>query len=112
MKMTYSELNQFGRLRKTQKCGPVTMFIKLCGEWKHLEPKDVAEKVKTFFRYYSINRHKMTVLTPSYHAENYGIDDNRFDHRQFLYDPKWEIQFEEIDKLVQMFEKEKAAARL
>jgi NAD+ synthase (glutamine-hydrolysing) len=29
------------------------------------------------------------VLTPSYHAEAYGIDDNRFDHRQFLYDVSW-----------------------
>jgi hypothetical protein len=29
----------------------------------------VAEKVKHFFKYYAINRHKMTVLTPSYHAE-------------------------------------------
>ena len=26
-------------------------------------------KVKRFFFYYSINRHKMTTLTPSYHAE-------------------------------------------
>lgn len=48
---------------------------------KALTPKDIAEKVKKFFRYYSINRHKMTVLTPSYHAESYGNDDNRFDHR-------------------------------
>jgi NAD+ synthase (glutamine-hydrolysing) len=48
---------------------------------KPLTPKDIAEKVKKFFRYYSINRHKMTVLTPSYHAEGYGNDDNRFDHR-------------------------------
>jgi hypothetical protein len=36
-------------------------------------------------RYYAINRHKATVLTPSYHAENYSPDDNRYDHRQFLY---------------------------
>ena len=32
-----------------------------------------------------MNRHKATVLTPSYHAESYSPDDNRFDHRQFLY---------------------------
>lgn len=36
-------------------------------------------------RFYAINRHKATVLTPSYHAESYSPDDNRFDHRQFLY---------------------------
>lgn len=28
----------------------------------------VAEKVKKFFMFYAINRHKTTVLTPSYHA--------------------------------------------
>ena len=30
-----------------------------------------------FFRYYAINRHKATVITPSYHAESYSPDDNR-----------------------------------
>jgi len=30
------------------------------------------------------------VLTPSYHAENYSPDDNRFDHRQFLYNFRYE----------------------
>lgn len=38
-------------------------------------------QVKHFFRFYSINRHKATVLTPSYHAESYSPDDNRYDHR-------------------------------
>jgi hypothetical protein len=42
----------------------------------------VAEKVKKFFFYYSINRHKMTTLTPSYHAEDYSPEDNRHDLRQ------------------------------
>ncbi len=49
---------------------------------------------------YSINRHKMTVLTPSCHAENYSPDDNRHDLRQFLYNVKWEWQFEAIDNEV------------
>jgi NAD+ synthase (glutamine-hydrolysing) len=35
-------------------------------------------QVKHFFKYYAINRHKATVLTPSYHAENYSPDDNRW----------------------------------
>ena len=30
---------------------------------------------------------KMTTLTPSYHAEQYSPDDNRFDLRPFLYPP-------------------------
>ena len=60
----------------------------------------VAEKVKFFFRYYSVNRHKMTVLTPSYHAETYSPDDNRFDHRPFLYNYRWTWQFISIDSAV------------
>ena len=62
--------------------------------------EDVADKVKLFFRYYSINRHKMTVLTPSYHAETYSPDDNRFDHRPFLYNAAWAWQFRAIDEEV------------
>lgn len=56
-------------------------------------------QVKAFFRFYAINRHKATVLTPSYHAESYSPDDNRFDHRQFLYNVSWPWQFSRIDAL-------------
>merc|ERR1712029_251061 len=78
------------------------MFCKLLHEWcgngnNNMTPENVAEKVKLFFRFYSINRHKMTVLTPSYHAESYSPDDNRFDHRPFLYNATWTWQFRAID---------------
>jgi len=46
----------------------------------------------------------MTVMTPSYHAENYAPDDNRFDHRPFLY-PNWQRQFDTIDEMVKKDEK-------
>ncbi|KAK9448379.1 uncharacterized protein V1518DRAFT_375002 [Limtongia smithiae] len=85
MGMTYEELSIFGRLRKIDKCGPYSMFIKLYHEWTpRLSAEQIAMKVKTFFFYYAINRHKMTVITPSYHAESYSPDDNRFDLRPFL----------------------------
>lgn len=100
MGMTYAELSRFGRLRKVERCGPLSMFETLRFEWDHLPPAEVAEKVKHFFKYYAINRHKMTVLTPSYHAESYSPDDNRFDLRQFLYNVRWTWQFRQIDALV------------
>ncbi|EGC33152.1 glutamine-dependent NAD(+) synthetase [Dictyostelium purpureum] len=100
MGMTYEELSIFGKLRKVNRCGPVSMFERLVAEWTHLEPVQVAEKVKRFFYYYAINRHKLTTLTPSYHAEGYSPDDNRYDHRQFLYNSKWDVQFETIDNIV------------
>ena len=68
-----------------------------------LRPLDllqVAEKVKFFFQKYSQNRHKSTVLTPSYHAENYSPEDNRFDLRPFLYNTQWDRQFKSIDEEV------------
>ena len=101
MGMTYDELSRFGRLRKIDRCGPVSMFEKLVHEWNHLPPQEVAEKVKRFFYYYSVNRHKMTTLTPSYHAESYSPDDNRFDLRQFLYNVRWGWQFRRIDRCVE-----------
>ena len=80
------------------------MFDHLLVHWsekRNLTPRQIAKKVKKFFKYYAINRHKSTVLTPSYHCENYGTDDNRFDLRQFLYDPSWEHQFKQIDQIVE-----------
>ena len=99
MGMTYEELSRFGRLRKIDHCGPVSMFEKLAVEWSHLPPREVAEKVKRFFHFYAVNRHKATVLTPAYHAESYSPDDNRFDLRQFLYNVRWSWQFRRIDQL-------------
>jgi len=107
MGMTYEELSHFGRLRKIARCGPVSMFEKLVYEWDHLTPQEVAEKVKRFFYYYAVNRHKMTVMTPAYHAESYSPDDNRFDLRQFLYNVRWTWQFRKIDQLVQKIEQER-----
>jgi NAD+ synthase (glutamine-hydrolysing) len=100
MGMTYDELSTFGRLRKVARCGPVSAFRALLGQWRGLHPPAViADKVKHFFRYYAINRHKATVLPPAYHAEAYSPDDNRFDHRQFLYNAAWPWQFRAIDAL-------------
>ncbi|KAH9893292.1 glutamine-dependent NAD(+) synthetase with GAT domain-containing protein [Cubamyces lactineus] len=98
MGMTYDELSVFGRLRKVEKCGPWSMFTKLCHEWgSFLSPQQIAEKVKHFFFEYARNRHKMTTLTPSYHAEQYSPDDNRFDLRPFLYPSRFPWQFKKID---------------
>lgn len=99
MGMTYAELSQFGRLRKQAYCGPYSMFCKLVSTWRDCcTPREIADKVKHFFRCYAINRHKMTVLTPAYHAESYSPDDNRFDHRPFLYRANWSWQFKCIDE--------------
>ncbi|CAG8544998.1 15877_t:CDS:2 [Acaulospora colombiana] len=107
MGMTYDELSVFGRLRKNERCGPFSMFSKLVHEWGSvLQPSEIASKVKRFFFYYSVNRHKMTTLTPSYHAETYSPDDNRFDLRPFLYNTAWSWQFKKVDSLADELEKE------
>lgn len=110
MGMTYEELSVYGRLRKIFRCGPLSMFKNLCYKWgTKLTPAEVADKVKYFFKYYSINRHKMTVMTPSYHAESYSPEDNRFDLRQFLYNVRWPYQFRKIDELVNELDGDKIA---
>lgn len=60
----------------------------------------VADRVRHFFSKYSMNRHKMTTLTPAYHAESYSPDDNRFDLRPFLYHTGWPWQFRCIEDAV------------
>lgn len=113
--LTYEELSWLGSLRKGDiGCyGPYGMFCKLWSERSNPnfkvndkpvnlrnceQPDQLAAKVKRFFILYARNRHKLTVLTPSLHAVTYSPDDNRFDHRQFLYDTNWKWQFGEIDK--------------
>ena len=111
---------------QVEHCGPLSTFIKLRARWAHRQgdwksPDDngtavtpsirskvqpvtldekVAQKVKDFYFYHVISRHKMTTLTPSYHAENYSPDDNRFDMRPFLWNPAFDVQFAAIDELV------------
>ena len=91
MGMSYNELSVYGRLRKVEKCGPYSMFGKLLIEWgtlfspaevsqashQHFREayclevgliKQIAKKVKHFWFYYAVNRHKMTTLTPSVHS--------------------------------------------
>jgi len=99
MGMTYEELSWFGTLRKVYRCGPVSMFQRLLHIWSYYNPTTVADKVKHFFRCYATNRHKMTTLTPAYHAESYSPDDNRFDLRPFLYPAQWSRQFAMIDNI-------------
>ena len=74
MGMTYDELSVLGRLRKVEKCGPYSTFTKMVHEWgARLSPWQIAEKVKLFYFEYARNRHKMTTLTPSYHAVRSAI---------------------------------------
>lgn len=117
MGMSYAELRDLGHCRKVEHCGPLSTFLKLRVQWndgRRITPskratgdkapvtvdEQVAQKVKDFFFFHSINRHKMTTLTPAYHAENYSPDDNRFDLRPFLQPSAWEHQFAAIDAKV------------
>ncbi|XP_074604982.1 NAD synthetase [Brevipalpus obovatus] len=99
--LTYEELSLFGQYRRGKYgcCGPFSMFKKIMND-KEYDPAVLAQKVKRFFTLHARNRHKQTVLTPSLHAETYSPDDNRFDHRQFLFDTEFKRQFESIDQYV------------
>lgn len=111
--LTYDEIAAMGRLRRGQYacCGPYMMFkvlwqrrndddlkSRIRGLGMDANPEDIGEKVKRFFKRYARNRHKQTVLTPALHAETYSPDDNRFDHRQFLFNSDWTLQFSCIDE--------------
>ncbi|KAH9844511.1 Glutamine-dependent NAD(+) synthetase [Teratosphaeria destructans] len=90
MGFTYDELSIFGRLRKQFKLGPVGAFERLVVDWSdHMDPRAVMKKVLNFYRFYRINRHKMTTMTPGLYLESYTPDDNRFDLRPFLYPSVW-----------------------
>ncbi|KAM3070610.1 glutamine-dependent NAD(+) synthetase, variant 2 [Clarireedia jacksonii] len=101
MGMTYDELSVYGRLRKINKLGVYSMWEKLCYLWgDRLSPQQIYEKTRFFHWNYAINRHKMTTITPAYHMEAYGVDDNRFDQRPFLY-PSFEWGYRKITRAIE-----------
>ena len=97
MGLTAEEIRTMTKFRKIEKYGPLTMFFRCCEVWGG-DNKITADKVKRFFVKYANNRHKMTVLTPMMHMDSSGIDDNRYDLRQFLYNVNWTAQFDSIDQ--------------
>jgi NAD+ synthase (glutamine-hydrolysing) len=108
MGFTYDELSVFGVLRKVDRLGPWSAYLRLLGQWKNRPgygPREIAEKVMRFFRFYAINRHKATIITPSIHLSAYNPDDNRHDLRPFLYVVNWPWQFGKIMAHVEELEK-------
>jgi NAD+ synthase (glutamine-hydrolysing) len=107
MGLSYKELSDFGILRKVHKLGPWSCYLRLLSEWKErpgFGPREIADKVYKFFRFYAISRHKTTTLTPSVHLESYNPDDNRHDLRPFLYVVNWPWQFNKIKNHVEEME--------
>ncbi|OMH86191.1 Glutamine-dependent NAD(+) synthetase [Zancudomyces culisetae] len=99
MGMSYDDLFMYTRLRTLFRLGPYFLFKKLCNLWSHdYSPYDIAVKVKTFFHYYSINRHKSAVSTPIFHSGLNSSGDNCSDLRPILYNSDWTWQFLQIDK--------------
>lgn len=99
MGFTYAELGELGMRFKVDKLGPWSMYLRLLGDWKErpgFGPAKIADKVMRFFRFYSLNRHKAVILTPSPHMSAYNPDDNRRDLRPFLYVVNWPFQFGKI----------------
>jgi NAD+ synthase (glutamine-hydrolysing) len=107
MGLTYEELSVFGILRKVEKLGPWSCYLRLLGQWKvrpGFGPRQIAEKVFRFFQFHAINRHKAVILTPSVHLCSYNPDDNRHDLRPFLYVVDWPWQFGKIRAHVEELE--------
>lgn len=80
MGLTYAELSDLGILRKVDKLGPWSSYLRLLSQWKRrpgFGPRQIAEKVYRFYRFYAINRHKATIITPNVHLSGYNPDDNR-----------------------------------
>jgi NAD+ synthase (glutamine-hydrolysing) len=89
MGLTYAELCIFGRLRKVERLGPVSMFDRMVYKESYSDLEELADKVKKFFRFYSMNRHKAHSLPPTFYYEPESCDPNRNDMRPFIYATDW-----------------------
>ena len=93
MGLTYAELCLFGRLRKNERLGPVSMFDRIIYTELYGDMEELATKIKRFFTHYGNNRHKCATLPPSFHYDPESCDDNRYDMRPWLYATDWSYQF-------------------
>ncbi|KAF2842686.1 glutamine-dependent NAD(+) synthetase [Patellaria atrata CBS 101060] len=111
MGMTYDELSQFGTLRKVHRLSGYGMWQALLHLWgDRLSPRQVYEKTRWFFWCWAANRHKMTVMTPALHMEQYSPDDNRYDLRPFVY-PVFSWPWKKVEDALKVFESEEAKAK-
>ncbi len=51
----------FGQLRRVERLGPWSSYLRLLSQWSDRKPRDIADKVMKFYRFYSINRHKVSI---------------------------------------------------
>jgi hypothetical protein len=78
------------------------MYQKVSRLWcDTLTPRQIADRVKKFFRYYAMNRHKVSILPPAVHLGSHSPDDNRYDQRQILYNCAWPWQFQRVDEMAE-----------
>ncbi|KKF95230.1 putative glutamine-dependent NAD(+) synthetase [Ceratocystis platani] len=115
MGLTYAELSIFGIMRNVHRLGPWSCYLRLLSEWKErpgFGPREIAARVLRFYRFYAMNRHKATVLTPSIHLSSYNPDDNRHDLRPFLYVVAWPWQAAKIEAHVKELEEKIAAKKM
>lgn len=68
-----------------------------------LSPREIMDKVIHFWDTHKNNRHKMTVITPAVHMEQYSPDDNRYDLRPFLY-PRFTWAYAKMRQSVEALE--------
>ena len=99
MGITFEELNNFGKLRLMNRYGPYSMFNHLRTIHPEISAAYQFSRVAFFFKKYATNRHKMTILPPTYHGTEYNSDDHGFDVRPFLYGQwAWQWQLKRIER--------------
>uniref|UniRef100_A0AC34R402 Glutamine-dependent NAD(+) synthetase n=1 Tax=Panagrolaimus sp. JU765 TaxID=591449 RepID=A0AC34R402_9BILA len=96
--ITYAQMYEIGLLRKPGYNGLFSTFFQLVSKWNHMLPTEIAEIVIKFYTRYTRNRHKATVSTPALVSNNYCVDDQRTDHRPFVY-PDFTPQFQRLREI-------------
>ena len=83
--LSYDQIAVIGELRSSG-YGLLSIFKKLQNHklFKKNDPQYLFDKISTYYRRYTMNRHKAVIVTPSVHLLP-SPDDNRFDLRPFLY---------------------------
>ncbi|KAK4375630.1 hypothetical protein RND71_006307 [Anisodus tanguticus] len=86
---------------------PTGSIKSVCYKWStKLTPAEVADKVKYFFRYHSINRLEMTVLPPSYHAEKLAALERVYGDVMLNTEKEAAARIMVLEQKVQCFQKE------
>lgn len=98
--LSFKEIHEFAAARTVRNCSVISFYKTVESIFPQLTKKSLFEKVEKFFKMYSINRHKVEVLTTSLHLSSKSCSSKRFDLRPIIYENKFSYELRKLKEML------------